>query len=126
MVRKPFGTRMDAVQTPIIPTIGALVRSTPGTISLGQGVVHYDPPQAAVEAAGRALADPATSRYHQAAGIPPLLERIAAKLRAENGIDTSPGVRLMVTAGGNLAFCHVLDAITSVGDEIILNTPYYF
>lgn len=117
---------MDAVQTPIIPTIGALVRATPGTISLGQGVVHYDPPQAAIDAAAGALTDPATSRYHQAAGIPQLLERIAAKLRVENAIDTSRGVRLMVTAGGNMAFCHVLDAITSPGDEIILNTPYYF
>jgi len=126
MDRKSLGTRMDEVQTPIIPTIGALVRATPGTISLGQGVVHYLPPPAAIEAARRAVAEPATSQYHPAAGIPLLLDRIAAKLRAENGIDTGRGVRLMVTAGGNMAFCHVLDAITLVGDEIILNTPYYF
>ena len=32
----------------------------------------------------------------------------------------------MVTAGGNMAFHHVVQAITSAGDEIILNTPYYF
>jgi aspartate/methionine/tyrosine aminotransferase len=32
----------------------------------------------------------------------------------------------MVTAGGNMAFCHALDAITEPGDEVILNTPYYF
>ena len=117
---------MDAVQTPIIPTIGALVRATPGTISLGQGVVHYPPPRAALEAAARALTDPTTSQYQPAAGIPKLLERIAAKLAAENGIDTGRGYRVMVTAGGNMAFCHALDAITSPGDEIILNTPYYF
>ena len=126
MDRKTFGTRMDAVQTPIIPTIGALVRATPGTISLGQGVVHYPPPRAALEAAGRALTEPTTSQYQPAAGIPKLLERIAAKLSAENGIDTGRGMRVMVTAGGNMAFCHALDAITSPGDEIILNTPYYF
>ena len=43
-------TRMDKVQSPIIPVIGAMIRQTPGTISLGQGVVHYGPPQAAVDA----------------------------------------------------------------------------
>ena len=119
-------TRMDAVQTPIIPTIGALVRATPGAISLGQGVVHYPPPQQALEAASRAINEPATSQYQQAAGMPQLLERIAAKLKSENKIDTSKGMKLMVTAGGNMAFCHALDAITEIGDEIILNTPYYF
>ena len=43
LLRNP--TRMDAVQTPIIPTIGGMVRATPGCISLGQGVVHYQPPR---------------------------------------------------------------------------------
>lgn len=126
MNRTTPGTRMDAVQTPIIPTIGAMVRATPGCISLGQGVVHYLPPRSAIEAAGRALAEPATSQYQPAAGIPVLLDRIAAKLAAENRIDARQGSRIMVTAGGNMAFCHALDAITQPGDEIILNTPYYF
>jgi aspartate/methionine/tyrosine aminotransferase len=117
---------MDAVQTPIIPTIGALVRATPGTISLGQGVVHYPPPRAAIDAVSRALAEPSTSQYQSAAGIPPLLDRIAAKLAAENRIDVKRGSRIMVTAGGNMAFSHAVSAITAPGDEVILNTPYYF
>ena len=117
---------MDAVQSPIIPTIGALIRENPGTISLGQGVVHYGPPPAAIEAAGRALAAHSTHEYQPAAGLPVLLDRIAAKLAAENGIDASRGRRLMVTAGGNMAFCHAVQAITVPGDEIILNTPFYF
>ena len=44
-------SRMDAVQTPIIDVIGTLIRQTPGTISLGQGIVHYGPPPEALEAA---------------------------------------------------------------------------
>ena len=117
---------MDAVQAPIIPTIGALVRATPGTISLGQGVVHYQPPREAIEAAAKSLAEPATSQYNAAAGIPMLLERIAAKLSAENAIDVANGLGVMVTAGGNMAFMHAVHAITQPGDEVILNTPYYF
>src|SRR5689334_6739553 len=42
--------RMEAVQTPVIPVIADLIRSTPGTISLGQGIVSYGPPREAVEA----------------------------------------------------------------------------
>ena len=41
-------TRMDAVQAPIVAVIGDLIRQVPGTISLGQGVVHYGPPRAAL------------------------------------------------------------------------------
>jgi aspartate/methionine/tyrosine aminotransferase len=117
---------MDAVQTPIIPTIGELIRQNPGTISLGQGVVHYGPPQAAIDAVARALGRQSTNEYASSAGLPQLRERIAAKLAAENGIDASRGTRLMVTAGANMAFHHAVQAITQPGDEIILNLPFYF
>ena len=40
---------MDAVQAPIIPIVGQLIRATPGTISLGQGIVHYGPPAEALD-----------------------------------------------------------------------------
>ena len=53
---------MDAVQAPIIPVIGGLIRQTPGTISLGQGVVHYGPPPAALDAVRDALADAVDAR----------------------------------------------------------------
>ena len=119
-------TRMEAVQTPIIPVIGAMIRETPGTISLGQGVVHYGPPPAAIEAARRALGERSTSEYQPVPGLPQLVERVAAKLAAENGIDVRRGLRVMVTAGGNMAFCHAIDAITVPGDEIVLNVPFYF
>jgi aspartate/methionine/tyrosine aminotransferase len=119
-------TRMDAVQSPIIPAINAIVAECPGTVYLGQGVVHYGPPPAAIEAVRRALAEPSTHEYHAAAGLPQLLDRIAAKLAGENHIDVKRGRGLMVTAGANMAFCHAVQAITAPGDEVILNAPYYF
>jgi aspartate/methionine/tyrosine aminotransferase len=117
---------MDAVQAPIVQVIGDLIRQVPGTISLGQGVVHYGPPREAIEAANRALADPATHEYQDGTGIPVLVERLSAKLRRENGIDLSRGSRLMVTAGANMAFVNAVLAITDIGDEIILPVPFYF
>jgi aspartate/methionine/tyrosine aminotransferase len=117
---------MDAVQAPIIAVIGGLIRQTPGTISLGQGVVHYGPPQAALDAVRDALSDASTHEYQDGAGLPALIERLAAKLSAENGIDVSRGSRVVVTAGANMAFMHAVQAITAPGDEIILNVPFYF
>lgn len=43
-------TRMQAVQSPIIPIVGELIRQNPGTISLGQGVVSYGPPPQVTQA----------------------------------------------------------------------------
>ena len=117
---------MEAVQAPIVQVIGDLIRQAPGTISLGQGVVHYGPPRAAIDAVRAALTDASTHEYQDGAGLPALVERLAAKVQAENGIDVARGTRLMVTAGANMAFMHAVLAITRPGDEIVLNVPFYF
>jgi aspartate/methionine/tyrosine aminotransferase len=117
---------MDAVQTPIVPIISGWIQETPGTISLGQGVVHYGPPAAAMDAVRDALASPFIHEYGDGGGLDILVEAIRKKLTAENGIDVSRGSRIMVTAGANMAFVHAVLAITKPGDEIILPVPYYF
>jgi aspartate/methionine/tyrosine aminotransferase len=119
-------SRMDAVQAPIIPVVGGWIRETPGTISLGQGVVHYGPPSAVAEAVARALTEPATHEYNDGAGIPLLVNAIRHKLTVENHIEVSRGSRIMVTAGANMAFMHAVLSITTPGDEVILPTPFYF
>ena len=86
-------TRMDHVQAPIIPIIGRMIRQVPGTISLGQGVVHYGPPPAAIEAVRATLASASTHEYNDGAGLPALIGRIGRKLAAENGIDVARGSR---------------------------------
>jgi len=119
-------SRMDSIQAPIIAVIGDLIRQHPGTISLGQGVVHYGPPQAALDAARAALPQAETHGYQDGAGIPQLIAAIDAKLRRDNGLDLRNGLRVMVTAGGNMAFVHAILAITQPGDEVILPVPFYF
>ena len=117
---------MDAIQAPIIAVIGDVIRQNPGTISLGQGVVHYGPPQAALDAARAALANDETHGYQDGVGIPGLVAAIDVKLRRDNRIDRGNGLRVMVTAGGNMAFVHAILAITDPGDEVILPVPFYF
>jgi aspartate/methionine/tyrosine aminotransferase len=119
-------TRMDAVQAPIVAVVGDLIRQVPGTISLGQGVVHFGPPPAAMNIAREALADPETHTYQDGAGSRALIGAIEHKLQRDNGIDVARGSRVIVTAGGNMAFQHAVLAITSPGDEVILPVPFYF
>jgi aspartate/methionine/tyrosine aminotransferase len=124
--RRRFQSRMDAIQTPIVQVIGDLIRQHPGTISLGQGVVHYGPPSAAVDVARGALLNPDTHAYQDGAGNRALIGAIEDKLRRDNGIDVGRGSGVMVTAGGNMAFVHAILAITEPGDEVLLPVPFYF
>ncbi|WP_224086647.1 pyridoxal phosphate-dependent aminotransferase [Nostoc sp. MS1] len=119
-------TRMQAVQSPIIPVVGELIKNSPGTISLGQGVVSYSPPPEAVELLPQFLSDPANNLYKAVEGIPPLLNALTEKLSRFNGVDITNNNCIVVTAGSNMAYVNAILAITSPGDEIILNTPYYF
>ena len=124
----PRGTfsRMDAIQAPIVAVIGDLIRQTPGTISLGQGIVHYGPPSEVARAVEAALSSPDTHQYNDGHGLPELRSAIKAKLRDENGIEVGGDSRIMVTAGANMAFMHAVMAITTPGDEVILPIPFYF
>jgi aspartate/methionine/tyrosine aminotransferase len=118
--------RMDRIQAPIIAVIGRVIRENPGTISLGQGVVHYGPPREALDVAREALSDPRTHGYGDVSGLPSLVRAIERKLASDNGIQVERGSRVMVTAGGNMAFVHAVLAITEPGDEVILPVPFYF
>src|SRR3954470_19874426 len=123
--RPPISARMQAVQTPVIPVVGDLVRATSGAISLGQGVVHYGPPSEALDAARSFGGDLQDHKYKAVEGIPELQKLIAEKLAAENEIDMR-GRSIVVAAGGNMAFFNAILAIADPGDEIILPVPYYF
>ena len=117
--------RIDAVQAPIIPILGEWIRQSPGTISLGQGMVGYGPPQEALAAVPRFLAEPGAHRYGPVEGLPALVEALTHKLTTENHLDLSRS-RVVVTAGGNLAFMNAVLAVADPGDEVILQAPYYF
>ena len=64
--------RAAGVQLPIIPIVAGWIAETPGTISLGQGVVHYGPPAAALASIPEFLATVPHHRYIPDAGLPEL------------------------------------------------------
>lgn len=122
----PVSQRALAVQAPIIPVVAQAIREHPGTLSLGQGVVYYPPPSSVFEAVAALGRDPALNRYQAVHGTDALIEAIGAKLAADNGIRVDAGQRVVVTAGGNMAFLNLMMAILDPGSEVILPLPWYF
>ncbi len=120
----PLAQRLQVVQTPIMGFVQELIQSNPGTISLGQGLVHYGPPPEVLRAAWRAVQDSAHHKYGFVTGMAALREALLDKLTRENAL--SPGYEVVVTAGSNMAFFIAMHAITDPGDEIILLRPFYF
>ncbi len=117
---------MEAVQSPIIPVVGQWITESLGTISLGQGVAFYPPPPEVALAVQASLTHAPLHQYHPVQGIPELISALAQKLEQDNQIKIGTNQAIVVTAGANMGFVNAVLAITEVGDEIILNTPYYF
>src|SRR3712207_6167972 len=112
-MRRPLveSLRMQSVQSPVIPVVGELIPRHPGTISLGQGVFFYGPPAEAVQGISTFLSDPENHKYKAVQGVPPLVDRFERKLAEENGITLDNSRRLVVTAGGNMAFMNAVLAV---------------
>ena len=117
--------RMASVQQPIIPVVGDLILANPGTISLGQGIVHYPPPPDVEGYIRRFWNDPTAHHYGPVEGLAPLRATLCEKLVRENQISLE-GREVVVTAGSNMGFLNMLLAITDPGDEVILPEPFYF
>ncbi|MEM9721029.1 MAG: pyridoxal phosphate-dependent aminotransferase [Bacteroidota bacterium] len=124
----PFtsASRVEHIQAPVIPIVAQWIRETPGTLSLGQGVVYYGPPKTIGKKIQEFMRDPALNKYGAVNGDFELRRLIQLKLQKEEGIDVSLGRKLMVTAGGNMAFSHAIFALCNPGDEVILPLPFYF
>jgi aspartate/methionine/tyrosine aminotransferase len=117
--------RLRSVQAPIIPLVDQLIQQCPGTISFGQGVVHYGPPDQAKKRLQDFWSDATHHKYGPILGAPPLQACIRKKLEKENQINLS-GRSIVVTAGSNMGFLNLVLAITDPGDEVILLLPYFF
>ena len=117
--------RLRSVQAAIIPLVDQLIRQCPDTISFGQGVVHYGPPDQAKKRLQDFWSDAAHHQYGPILGEPLLQACIRQKLEKENQIDLSSR-SIVVTAGSNMGFLNLVLAITDPGDEVILLLPYFF
>jgi len=121
--------RMAQVQTPVIPLLGQMIAAHPGSISLGQGVANYGPPEQVMQRIKQLTTKVRFSDLHGyglVAGIEPLLDLIKQKLADDNQITVNQHNRCVVTAGANMGFLNAVMAITDPGDQIVIQSPYYF
>ena len=127
MQKKPFSIsrRMSAVQDPIIPVVSTLIQQTPDTLSLGQGIVYYPPPDSVIQHVNNLNASADYHFYSDVEGLAALRSAIAEKLQRENNIKLERQ-QLLVSAGANMAFMNAILAILDPGDEVILLKPFYF
>lgn len=115
--------RIAQTDTPCIVAMQQMMRGREGVISLAQGIVHWSPPEAALEAAKSAVMEPQTSLYGADDGLPELRDALRKKIAAENGLVNS---EVMVTAGANQAYTNVVLNLLDAGDSAAIFAPYYF
>jgi aspartate aminotransferase len=113
---------LDAVPLSGIIRIRDMMYGVKDPFRLDQGDVSFDAPESVKRAMHRAIDDNHT-HYVQTAGIPQLLDLLAAKLRRVNGIPVGPADEVMVTTGGIHALYIICQALLEPGDEVIVPDP---
>ncbi len=93
-------------------------------ISYAAGEPDFPTPANVVEAASRAVLDPASHRYTPAVGLPDLREAIAAKTLRDSGTQVDAS-QVVVTNGGKQAVYQAFQVILDPGDEVLVPTPYW-
>ena len=94
-------------------------------VALAGGDPDFDTPDYITAAAFQAIENGATHYPAPMKGITPLLEAIAAKMQADNGVSVKPGSDIVVTPGGKWALFLALSAILNPGDEVLYLEPVW-
>lgn len=93
-------------------------------IGFGAGEPNFPTPAHIVEAAAQAATDPKNHKYTVAKGQPELRAAIAAKTKADSGVEVDPD-NIIVTNGGKQAVYQAFVSLLDDGDEVILPAPYW-
>jgi len=92
-------------------------------ISFTAGEPDFDTPLLVKEAAKRAL-DGGFTKYTPTTGIDELKERIAKKLKDENGLEYDKK-EIIVSPGAKFVIYNALFVLLEQGDEVLLPAPYW-
>ncbi len=98
-----------------------IAREGKDVITLSLGEPDYTTPKHICKSAMQSLRRGDT-HYTPSAGIPELIEAVAKKFHADNGIDVTPD-QILVTAGAKQAVFVAIQAVLDDGDEAILLDP---
>ena len=123
-MRNYLADRTHEVEWSGIRIMFALADEIPDVVNLGIGQPDFDTPEFIRDAAKQAL-DEGYTRYPPAKGFADLRRAIAAKLKAENGIDADPDTEIYVAVGAMQVIFNTCLHMLNPGDEVIVIDPGY-
>ncbi|KAI1783324.1 PLP-dependent transferase [Ganoderma leucocontextum] len=132
MVGFRLSTTTLATGRPPIPQAYAWAAAYPATdgrplLDMSQGVPGVPPPQAFLDALGKAASSPSSCGYLPNTGERALREAMAQEMKVHYGDDADiTQDDIAITAGCNLAFVAVAATLVDSGDEVIIPVPWYF
>ena len=94
-------------------------------IDLCQAVPDYAPAPELTEHLARLLDDPLISKYSPDEGLPEVREAICGYYARKYGVQLSPD-NFCLTIGASQAFWLAIVTLCRGGDEIVVQSPYYF
>lgn len=94
-------------------------------IDLCQAVPDYAPAGELTEHLAGLLADPLLSKYSPDEGLPEVREALCGYYQKKYGAIISPA-NLCLTIGASQAFWLAIVTLCRAGDEVVVQTPYYF
>jgi aspartate/methionine/tyrosine aminotransferase len=102
----------------------ALKAAGQDVINFTAGEPDFPTPQAIVDAAVAACADPANHKYTPTPGLPALREAVAAKTARDSG-HVCEAANVLITNGGKQAVYNAFAALCDPGDEVLVPAPYW-
>ena len=123
MTRSPGHPALAPFGTTIFATMSALAVQH-DAINLGQGFPDSDGPPEVLEAAVEAIRG-GRNQYPPGAGVPELLDAVAAHQKRFYGLDVDAGSEVLVTVGATEAIAATVLALVQPGDEVVTFEPYY-
>jgi N-succinyldiaminopimelate aminotransferase len=123
MTRSPGHPALAPFGTTIFATMSALAAQH-GAINLGQGFPDTDGPAEVLEAAVAAIRE-GRNQYPPGAGVPELLDAVAAHQERFYGLSLDPASEVLVTVGATEAIAATVLALVQPGDEVVTFEPYY-
>ncbi len=102
-----------------------LIQQGVDVIDVGAGDADFPPPDVAVRALTRAIADPAMSRYAFQLGLPAFREAAAGYMKRRFGLTVDPFTELHPLLGSKEGIAHLAAAVLNPGDVAIVPVPGY-